>query len=114
MWNSCDFFEYHYAITFLRFVFIILLAIPHPHHSVSFINLKMVNRIKIDVFGRMVLATQSDKGWSIYYLSGGGKRRPANDIVIPSFVDESEIETYLADICHEWASEKYSEVRRLD
>ncbi len=82
--------------------------------TVSFINLKMTDTIKIDVFGRMVLATQSDKGWSIYYLSGDGKRRPVNDIIVLSFVDEPEIENYLADICHEWASEKYPEVRRLD
>jgi hypothetical protein len=74
----------------------------------------MIDTIKIDVFGRMVLAQQFDKGWSTYYLSGDGKRRLANDIIVPSFVDQSEIENYLADICHEWASEKYPEVRRLD
>ena len=73
----------------------------------------MSKSIKMDVFGRLVLAMQSDEGWSIYYLSGDGKRRPANDIIVPSFVNESEIENYLADLCHEWATEKYPEVRRL-
>ena len=70
-------------------------------------------QIKIDVFGKIVLVIQSPEGWSAFYLGPDGKRRPADDLFIPSFILEAEIEDYLADICHEWASEKYPEVRRL-
>lgn len=74
----------------------------------------MSQSIKLNVFGRLILAIQTGEGWSIFYLSGEGKRRPANDIIVPAFVNESEIESYLDDLCHEWATEKYPEVQRLN
>jgi hypothetical protein len=43
-----------------------------------------------------------------------GRRRPAEDIVIPDFVDQSELENYLSDLCHEWATDKHSSVHRLE
>jgi hypothetical protein len=73
----------------------------------------MCKSIKLDVFGKHVLSMRTDKGWSIFYLSDDGKRRPARDIFVPEFVSESEIVTYLADLCHEWATEKNHSVRRL-
>ena len=74
----------------------------------------MIKSIKLDVFGKMVLAIRKDDAWETYYLDSEGKRRIAIDILIPSFVDESSIETYLMDLCHEWASDKYPTVRRID
>ena len=50
----------------------------------------------------------------IYYLSGDGKRRFADEIVVPSFITESELESYLADLCHEWATDEHAEVSRLE
>ena len=73
----------------------------------------MGKAIKLDVFGKHVQCMRTDEGWSIFYLSDNGKRRPALDIFVPEFVSESEIETYLADLCHEWATEKNHGVRRL-
>jgi len=73
----------------------------------------MSKSIKLNVFGKHVLSVRTNEGWSIFYLSNDGKRRPAHDIFVPEFVSESEIETYLADLCHEWATEKNSSVRRL-
>lgn len=73
----------------------------------------MGSPIKMEVFGRIVLVIPFPKGWSVFYLGSDGKRRPAHDLFIPSSVSETEIPDYLADICHEWASEKYPEVRRL-
>ena len=74
----------------------------------------MSEAIKINVFGRLILAMKSADGWSIFYQDGDGKRRRENDVIVPSFVTESEIENYLADLYHEWATAKYPEVRRLD
>ena len=70
--------------------------------------------IKFDVFGRGVLVSRSGKHWKAYYLGDDGKRRSAPDIVIPSDLGESQIEQYLDDLCHEWASEKHTGVKRLD
>ena len=73
----------------------------------------MHESIKLDVYGRLVLVTRAKEGWQVYYVSGDGKRRAADDIVIPSFVKEMEIERYLADLCHEWETKDHPEVRRL-
>jgi len=74
----------------------------------------MHKTIKFDVFGRHLLAIRTNEGWQIYYLSGDGKRRAADDLIIPLFVNEMEIEGYLADLCHEWETKEHPEVRRLD
>ena len=70
--------------------------------------------IKFDVFGRRVLVEESEAGWSVSYLGPEGKRRPAHNILVPPSVSESEIERYLADLCHEWATERHPDVRRLN
>jgi hypothetical protein len=70
--------------------------------------------IKLDVFGTLVLAIHSKDGWEMFYLSEDGKRRLATEIFVPNFVKETEIENYIEDICHEWATEKHPNVRRLD
>ena len=74
----------------------------------------MIKSIKFDVFGKIVLAIWKDDAWEIFYLDSEGKSRRATNIQIPSFVDESDIEIYLMDLCHEWASDKHPTVRRLD
>ena len=73
----------------------------------------MNKSIKLDVFGRHVMATRTNDGWSVFYIGDDGKRRPAHDIPVPEFVQESEIENFLADLCHEWATDKNNDVRRL-
>ncbi len=86
--------------------------------SQDFINslsgIVMSKLIKLEVFGRQVMAAKSGQGWQIYCLSEDGKRRPALDIMVPAFVTESEIVNFIADLCHEWATDKYPEVRQID
>jgi hypothetical protein len=74
----------------------------------------MPKSIKFDVFGRRILTIRSEKGWQLFYLSGDGKRRPADDLIVPPFVAESEMVSFLEDLCHEWASDRHPEVLRLD
>ena len=69
--------------------------------------------LKLDVFGRTVLVEQSAHGWSVFYLGHEGKRRPATDIVVPRAVAAADIPQYLADLCHEWASARHPQVKRL-
>ncbi len=70
--------------------------------------------LKFNVFGRQVLVTESNDGWTTYYLGAEGKRRPATDIVVPPDIPESDIEQYLGDLCHEWATEQHPNAKRLD
>ena len=74
----------------------------------------MIKSIKLDVFGKIVLAIWKNDSWETFYLDSEGKRRKATNIQIPTFVNESDIESYLMDLCHEWASDKHPTVRRLD
>ncbi|MCP4627871.1 MAG: hypothetical protein GY850_30795 [bacterium] len=70
--------------------------------------------IKFDVYGKRISVNPTGTGWDISYTGGQGKSRPAPDIFIPDFIAESEIEQYLADLCHEWATDKHPVVRRID
>lgn len=70
--------------------------------------------LRFEVFGREVLVVESEKGWVTFYPGTEGKRRPATDIVLPPDMAESDIEQYLDDLCHEWATQRYPSVKRLD
>jgi hypothetical protein len=70
--------------------------------------------VLLDVFGKRMLAKRLDQAWSIFYVGTDGKRRPAKDIFVPCTVTESELIEYLADLCHEWASEKHPRVTRVE
>ena len=74
----------------------------------------MDDSVKLNVFGKQVLAIKAKDGWRLFYLSAEGKRRPASDIFVPEFVTEFEIEQYLTDLCHEWATERYPSVHRIE
>jgi len=73
----------------------------------------MPTSIQFDVFGKTILVARRTECWEVYYPGPDGKRRPAGDIVIPSDIAESELEQYLSDLCHEWATEKHPSVVRL-
>ncbi len=70
--------------------------------------------ITLDVFGRRVLVVRSEDKWSVFYLGNEGKRRLATDIFVPASVTECQLEQFVADLCHEWASDLHPQVVRLD
>ena len=70
--------------------------------------------LRFDVYGTSVAVEKTDNGWTVFYPGADGKRRPAEDIFIPPFVSERELERYLSDLCHEWATENHPNARRLD
>ena len=74
----------------------------------------MKNGSRFDVFGRHVLVLRSGDGWETFYLGAEGKRRSARDIVVPAGIAESELQQYLGDLCHEWATEQHPSGERLD
>ena len=69
--------------------------------------------IKFEVFGRDVIVEGSGAGWDAFYLGADGKRRIAHDILIPRELKEDELCTYIADLCHESASKKYPDVKKI-
>ena len=68
---------------------------------------------RYNVFGRELLIEKTNRGWSTFYPGPEGKRRSA-DIHIPDRISEAELTQFLEDLCHEWASEKYPEVIRIN
>jgi hypothetical protein len=69
--------------------------------------------IELDVFGRRLQVVRAGRSWSVFYPGSDGKRRPASDIVVPDSVEEADLIDYLADLCHEWASQEHPHVIRL-
>lgn len=69
--------------------------------------------IRLDVYGRRMQAEYDYRGWSLYYVGEDGKRRLAHDIQVPADVSDADLDQYLADLCHEWATEQSPGVRRL-
>ncbi len=66
--------------------------------------------LRLSVFGIPMQLVATATGWKAYYASPDGKRRRAHDVVIPSDLEEPEVARYVADICHEWASEDHPNV----
>jgi hypothetical protein len=61
------------------------------------------------------MSVQRKEGeWLLFRESTTGVRAKVHDVVIPADLEESELETCLADIFHESASERHPSVVRLD
>ncbi len=85
-----------------------------PDKARQLTRIDPMKSLRFDVFGHQILVTKSRKGWAAYYLGAEGKRRPATDKFVPSDISESEVQQYLGDLCHEWATERHPGVKRLD
>lgn len=70
--------------------------------------------MKLNVFGRYVEVVRRQDRWLVYYLGSEGKKRIAEDILIPSGVKEDNLVEYIADLCHEWASPNKSDVTVME
>ncbi len=69
--------------------------------------------MKLNVYGKRIEVKKSENGWKVFYL-GEGLKRLAPDLFVPDSIGEEEVINYLADICHEWASDSNSRVVVLD
>ena len=72
----------------------------------------MTTRMKLDVYGTLMLAEHGPAGWRIFRWGNEGKRLPL-DIVVPDFIGEGEIAQYMDDLFHESATPAHPCVRRL-
>lgn len=61
-------------------------------------------RARFDIYGRMQLLVEQDKGgYRMYILGAEGKRRLFNDFTIPDNLTLDELASYLDDMLHELA-----------
>jgi hypothetical protein len=70
--------------------------------------------IKFDVFGKQMSVIKKEHEWQLFNESDTGIRSRVYDVIIPSDINENELEKYLDDIYHEYSSEKHSKVKRLN
>lgn len=75
--------------------------------------------IKFDVFGKSMSITwqeydNSQGEWLLFRDSGTGLRSRIFDVIIPAEIEEPNLGRYLDDIFHENATEKHSQVIRLN
>jgi hypothetical protein len=68
--------------------------------------------LSFNVFGRLIAVVGSERGWEAFHLGPEGKRRRA-DVAIPRCIAEVELAACLADLFHEAATPRNSEVVRL-
>jgi hypothetical protein len=69
--------------------------------------------IRFDVFGTLIGVERAGDQWRVYYIGAKGKRRIADDVVIPPSIEEGALAQYLADLRHEYATPGYPAVRRV-
>lgn len=68
--------------------------------------------IRLDVYGKPMLAERTTAGWQLYEPGADGKRRALN-VVVPDFVTDDELVQYLDDLFHEAATPRHPSVRRI-
>lgn len=70
--------------------------------------------MKFNVFGKIIEVIRKDDSWIVFYVGNEGKKRLANDIVLPPNMKEEEILKHIADLCHEWETPVNNKVIKLD
>lgn len=69
--------------------------------------------LKFNVFGKVMSVHRRQNEWQLFLESDVGMRSRVYDVVIPVELTESEIASYLDDIYHEMATEKYQRVVQI-
>jgi hypothetical protein len=72
----------------------------------------VATQIKLDVYGKAMLAEHGAGGWRVFELGADGKRREVR-IAVPEFIEDNEIDQYLDDLYHENATPAHPCVRRI-
>ncbi len=66
--------------------------------------------MRLNLFGKAIEVVRSQEKWQVFYLGSEGKKRTAEEIIIPSEIKETEIISYLEALCHEQATPKNSRI----
>ncbi len=70
-------------------------------------------KIRFNVFGKIMSVHRINDEWQLFTESNTGIRAKVYDVIIPSELSESELESFLDDIYHEYSSEEHERVIRL-
>jgi len=73
----------------------------------------MVVIIKFNVFGKQMSVLKKEHEWQLFNESDAGIRSRVYDVVIPSDLESTELETYLDDMYHEYSSDKHPKVIKI-
>jgi hypothetical protein len=71
------------------------------------------HKMKINVYGNTIEVIKKDNYWRVFYIGPEGKKRLADDLVIPSELHKDELLEYIADLCHEWETKANNKVEIL-
>ncbi len=75
----------------------------------------MNDMLRINVFGKQMVAERLSGRWQLSLAGADGKRSPLTDILVPTDVTtEKELLTFLHDIYHESARPGHDQVTRVD
>ncbi|MCP4134178.1 MAG: hypothetical protein GY754_24610 [bacterium] len=69
--------------------------------------------MKLNVYGKKIEIMKSGENWVVFYPGSEGKKRIADDIVIPPNIQQDELIEYIADLCHEWARPGFDRVYEI-
>lgn len=70
--------------------------------------------MKFNAYNVFLISVVREQNKWFAYLHGEGKKRLMEDMLIPSELNEDEIQNYLEVILHEYAQPKHPNIIRLD
>lgn len=75
----------------------------------------MNNALRINVFGRLIVAEHRSGRWQLLLAGADGKRRPLTDVLVPDDItSEEDLLRFLHDIYHEAAGPGHDQVVLID
>lgn len=75
--------------------------------------LRDADAMLLDVFGKQIQAVKTEGGWDLFEVGHERKRRLLRNVVVPSGLSEKELERFLDDLFHEYATATHPRVRRI-
>jgi len=70
--------------------------------------------MKLNIYGRTFEVVKEHDKWVVFILGNEGKKRPSDNIFIPSHIREERLIDYLEDLLHEWASVDNQWIKPID
>jgi hypothetical protein len=71
-----------------------------------------MKEFRFKVFGKIITVAGAPGAWTAYFPGNDGKRRLA-DFIVPADIQEDDLEAYLADLFHEYATPRNNSVTRI-
>lgn len=70
--------------------------------------------MKLNAYGRKIEIVQFGENWKVFFFGEEGKKRIADDIIVPSNIKKRELKNYIEDLLHEWATAKNNQVVEIE